>query len=381
MTICFISAQYLPTVGGVERYTYNLAKRVTAAGHRAIVVTSALPGLPQQETDPDGIEVFRFPAWLFMNGRFPVPKPGAALKKALAPVWEAKIDLCLINTRFYVSSLYAARECKKRKIPAIVVDHSTGHLPMGNALLNAAGAFYEHLAAGYLRCCPVRFYGVSQAVCRWLSHFGIQAQGTLYNAVEPSAVRALADAPDRVDWRAKLGLAPDTRLIVSLGRLIPEKGVPQLIEAFRLAKPENAALLVAGDGPLLAQLQKDCPDGVYLLGSTPYAQAMQLLRQAQLYCLPTYYAEGFPTTFLEAAACGCPILTTRTGGSDELLPDESYGIQLESPDPEKLAAALSAALENEVWRMQAAEKTAQRLEENFTWAAVSRHLLEIAQDI
>ena len=40
MTICYFSAQYLPTVGGVERYTWNLARRTVAAGHRAIVVTS-----------------------------------------------------------------------------------------------------------------------------------------------------------------------------------------------------------------------------------------------------------------------------------------------------------------------------------------------------
>lgn len=43
MTICYFSAQYLPTVGGVERYTWNLARCTVAAGHRAIVVTSALP--------------------------------------------------------------------------------------------------------------------------------------------------------------------------------------------------------------------------------------------------------------------------------------------------------------------------------------------------
>ena len=44
MTICFFSAQYLPTPGGVERYTWNLALRCVRSGGRAIVVTSALPG-------------------------------------------------------------------------------------------------------------------------------------------------------------------------------------------------------------------------------------------------------------------------------------------------------------------------------------------------
>ena len=51
MTILYFSAQYLPTVGGVERYTWNLALRTVRAGHRAVVVTSALPGLPVHETD------------------------------------------------------------------------------------------------------------------------------------------------------------------------------------------------------------------------------------------------------------------------------------------------------------------------------------------
>ena len=46
MTFCFFTAQYLPTPGGVERYTWNLARRCVADGHRALIVTSALPGLP-----------------------------------------------------------------------------------------------------------------------------------------------------------------------------------------------------------------------------------------------------------------------------------------------------------------------------------------------
>ena len=59
MVICFFSTQYLPTPGGVERYTWNLARRCAAAGHRALVVTASLPGLPARERDADGIEIYR----------------------------------------------------------------------------------------------------------------------------------------------------------------------------------------------------------------------------------------------------------------------------------------------------------------------------------
>ena len=71
MTILFFSAQYLPTVGGVERYTWNLALRAAKEGYRAVVVTSALPGLPARESDENHIEVRRLPVWPVMKGWFP----------------------------------------------------------------------------------------------------------------------------------------------------------------------------------------------------------------------------------------------------------------------------------------------------------------------
>lgn len=379
MTICFFSAQYLPTVGGVERYTYNLARQVVAAGHRALVVTSALPGLPNRETSPEGIEIHRLPALLPMNGRFPVPKPGSAFRRAAKAVWDEAPDFCVINARFYLNSLYAARQCKKRGIPAILIEHSTSHLQMGSAVLNLAGNLYEHFAAAFIHhYCP-RFFGVSQTVCEWLRHFGIQAEGTLYNSVEPDALLALADAPNAVNWRAKLDLSPETQLVAFVGRLIPEKGIDTLIEAFTRAAVPGSALVVAGDGPMMSELKTHCPDGVYLLGSVSYAETLQLLRQSQIYCLPTF-SEGFATTFLESAACGCPILTTPTGGSNELLPDDSYGRKLAQADPELFAEAIRAALLDSEWRRQAAQKTGERLRQQFTCDAVAQQLLRIAQD-
>ena len=98
MTICYFSAQYLPTVGGVERYTWNLARRTVAAGHRAIVVTSALPNLPEHEIDGDGIEIYRLPVWPVMNGRFPVIKPGARFHALTVQIWAQKLDFCVVQT-------------------------------------------------------------------------------------------------------------------------------------------------------------------------------------------------------------------------------------------------------------------------------------------
>ena len=77
MKFIIFSAQYLPTVGGVERYTNSLAKELIKNGHSVTVVTSALENVPMEETDTDGIHIFRLPCLMLMNGRFPVIKPSA----------------------------------------------------------------------------------------------------------------------------------------------------------------------------------------------------------------------------------------------------------------------------------------------------------------
>ena len=381
MTICFFSAQYLPTVGGVERYTWNLAKRTAAAGHHAIVVTSALPGLPQHETDPDGIEIFRLPVFPLMGGRFPVLKPGKTLSTLSRGLWSLPMDLCVVQTRMYAQSVWAARKAHRRGIKTIVIDHSTGYMPVGGGAVGLAGRLYERAACALIRRTKPAFYGVSSAVCRWLKTFKITPAGTLPNAVDPAALAAeLAAAPAK-DWRQALHLSPATRLVAYVGRLIPEKGAGELAEAMaglQMAGGVPAALAIAGDGPMRTALQAAAPDNVFCLGSLPYTETLQLLAQADLYCLPTRYAEGFPTTLLEAAACHCPIVCSRTAGTEELLPGPGYGLLLDSTNAPAIRAALTAMLADDAARERCAGAAYQNLCAHFTWDAVFAKILDIA---
>lgn len=378
MTICYFSAQYLPTVGGVERYTWNLARKTVAAGHRAIVVTSALPGLPDRETDADGIEIFRLPVWPVMKGRFPVLRPGKVFGSLTRELWAQNIDFCVIQTRMYVQSVWAARAAHRRGIPALVIDHSTGYMPMGSGVLGAAGRLYEQLACRMVRGTGVPFYGVSAAACRWLTTFGIEAAGTLPNAVDPDLLRQEARAPDAVNWRERLGLGNE-KIVAFAGRLIPEKGAVLLARA--VAEIPGAVLLAAGSGPQQAELEAL---GARALGPLPHVQVVQLLDQADLYCLPTRYAEGFPTTLLEAAACGCPIVCTRTAGTGELLPGPEYGTVLPGDpagvDVAALRAALMETLDHPELAQARAEAARRNLCEHFTWDAVFAKIMEIIKE-
>ena len=372
MTILFFSAQYLPTVGGVERYTWNLARRAAADGHRAVVVTSALPGLPGRQTDADGIQIRRLPVWPVMKGRFPVVRPGALCSRAWRDLWDPRPDFCVIQTRMYPQSVFAARAAKAHGVRALVIDHSTGYMPVGGGAVGLAGRLYEHGACALVKKAVPEFYGVSAAVCRWLGTFGIQAAGCLPNAVDPAALAAEA-ADDPLDWRAHLGLPPQQKLVAFVGRLIPEKGAAALAQAAR-GLP-GVTVVAAGDGPQREELQRL---GAATPGALEHRRVVQLLCQADAYCLPTRYAEGFPTTLLEAAACGCPILCTPTAGTEELLPDPDHGLLLPDATPEAIAAGLQALLDDPAAARRRAANARARLEGRFTWDAVYAKLMDIA---
>lgn len=374
----FFSAQYLPTAGGVERYTNSLARRLTALGNSVTVVTSALPGLAEHEVDGDGIEIFRFPSYLLMNGRLPVLRFGKAFRRMEQTLWSRKFDHCVINTYFYPLSMYAASRCRREGIPSLIINHGSAWLMTGSAPVRLAGQIYERLAVRVCRRYCKRFFGVSEAARQWMDTFSVPTEGIITNAIDPDDVVAKI-APD-VCWRQALGLPEEAKVIAFVGRMFPEKGVDQMIgamSAIRRVHPD-ACLLMAGGGPLYEKYREEAPEGVYLLGGQPYGAVLALLKQADIFCLPSR-SEGFACTVLEAAAAGCPIITTATGGSPQLLMDERHGILLESMEPEAVSAACIRALDDPEWRLTAAGLTEKRLRENYTWDAAVRQLLQAVE--
>lgn len=378
MRFLFFSAQYLPTIGGVERYTQNLAQTLQSMGHQATIVTSALPNLPHTETTPEGLRLYRLPARLLLNGRFPAPRHNKLFKQLAAQLWGGSYDFAIINTRFYLLSLWAAKQCHKRGIPAIVLEHGTKHLSLDSPLLDYCANLYEHAVMRRVRrWCP-RFYGVSAACAHWLTHFGVQAEGVLYNAVNPEELRALSEQSS-VHFRSRFGISGTAPLICYSGRFIREKGIGELEQAFctlRQTLPE-AVLIMAGDGPELAAMQARQAPHIFFTGPLPYADNLALLAQADVFCLPSY-SEGFSTIILEAAALGSCIITTPTGGSPELISDGESGILLKNHTSATITAALHTALQNTAWRKQAGKAAAQAVAAKFTWPLTAQKLLTIA---
>lgn len=371
-TICIFSAQYLPHMGGVERYTYNIAKECLKRGYRVIVVTSANSKLDAISVE-EGIKVYRLPSYQLMNGRLPILKHNNQTKQLFNALKQEQIDFCMVNTRFYFLSLAGMKFAYKNHIPLITVEHGTAYLTFNNAFLDFIERKYERAITRKGKKYCQHYYAVSEFSKQWLKEFDIKGEGVLYNSINPDDYKDII-----VDSSKK----PDGVTITYTGRMVPEKGVSVLLEAFAMLrkKYENIYLILVGEGPLETQIKQYNDDHIHYLGRKENREVIKILKNTDIFCLPSR-SEGFSTSILEAAYSQCCIITTARGGSKELITDSNYGIIIKNNDIHLVYDALEKAITDEKYRQEAAQNVYERVISHFTWIQCVDELEKIMNNI
>lgn len=374
-SFCLFCANYLPNLGGVERYVYNLAKQLIKKGHDVTVVTSNVFGLVSYEKSEEGIEVYRMPCYNIMAGRYPILKKNAEFKRLDEELSKKHFDIAVINARFYVHSVYAAKFAHRNNIPMLTIEHGSSHLSVDNKFLDFFGEIYEHILTGVLKKYCKDYYGVSQAACDWSGHFGIKSKGTLYNAIDIENIENLSENPV-CSYRKENDIPDDAVVITYTGRLVKEKGSYELSCAFDRLDNEDAYLLIAGDGEQydkITELTKK-NNRIILLGKIDFAHIVALLKESDIFCLPTVYPEGLPTSILEAVALKNFVITTTVGGAKELVTDDSKGILLSCNNVEEIETALNKTVADKDMRDKAVENCYNSLLQSFTWEKTAEKL-------
>lgn len=369
-TICIFSAQYLPHLGGVERYTYNLARYLRRKGDKVVIVTSNIQNLDAYEI-MEGIEVFRLPCMSLLDGRYPVLKCNYKFWKIHQQLLSRKFDLILVNTRFYLHSVYGAILAKLMKTKCIMIDHGTGHLSVHNKFGNIVSELVEHTITKIDKFLCKDFYGVSIASTKWLQHFHIQAKGVLYNAVDLEKIEEIKNKKMR-NFRSEYNIPKEAYIVAFTGRLLKEKGIWQLIHAVQEMRNEgiNLYLLIAGEGDEKEEIKNTITPETILLGRLKFEDVVGLLMQSDIFCLPSD-SEGFSTSVLEAAVCNCFVITTENGGSKELISSSEYGKIIPDNKIETIKEALSSSLLAPDYRKRATIHAYDKVKNNFTWDIIS----------
>ena len=181
--------------------------------------------------------------------------------------------------------------------------------------------------------------------------------------VVPNPAPELPEHPTRDEARATLGI--DGFALGVAGRLTAQKALGDTLEA--LARVPDVALLVLGDGPERADLERRAgelglADRVRFLGAGTRDDVIALFRAVDAALLTSAW-ENLPHTLLEALATGTPVIATAVGGIPEVVRDEENGLLVPPRDIAAIASAIDRLVHDDALRASLAAAAAPSVEE------------------
>ncbi|HEY1115928.1 MAG TPA: glycosyltransferase, partial [Chitinophagaceae bacterium] len=393
--IAFISehASPLAVLGGVDSggqnvYVAELARFLAKAGYKVDVFTRwDDEGVPQVVHWLPNVRVVHVKAgpvhYLPKEELFPFMTEFR--KEMMRFMEEEEVYYDLAHANFWMSALVAMELKQIMELPYVVTFHALGHVrriyqkeqdkfPPERVLVEEEAARW---ADQVLAECPqdkedlMTYYGVDPAKIT-IVPCGFDP-GELY-PVNPSFARSI------------LGLDQRECILLQLGRMVPRKGVDNVVKALPLLRNtfhKIRLLIVGGESDLpdpvaspeigrLQQLVQDCgvADSVTFTGRRGRNLLKYYYSAAHLFITTPWY-EPFGITPLEAMACGTPVIGSNVGGIKYSVEDGQTGYLVPPNDPFALAEKVELLLENPVLHRKMKANAIKRVNALFTWQKVA----------
>jgi phosphatidylinositol alpha-1,6-mannosyltransferase len=363
-----LSQDFPPTLGGIQTYALELARRFARTTEDFLMVAPGGDATATCDRNLD-FEVRRLG---------PSPELLPAVGMAVVPwiVRRRRFDRVLY-CQWQTGVISAFGPMRGPRARYAVAAHGNELLLAPAARLPTAQRAYDGLRARVLR-------GAQRILC--VSHFTADLARragapperirVVPNGTDPERFRPL----DATPLRRALGLE-GRRVLLSIGRLTPRKGFDTVIEALPevLAGAPDVAYVLAGEGEDRGRLEalareRGVADRVRFLGRIDGAQVALHYNLAEVFVTPSRQegpsVEGFGIVFLEANACGKPVIGARSGGVSEAILDGETGLLVEPNDRRGLASAVLRLLGDPALGRRLGERGRQRVLAEGSWDAV-----------
>ncbi len=178
------------------------------------------------------------------------------------------------------------------------------------------------------------------------------------------------------------GVARRPFRIATAGRLTPEKGMAEVVEAFARIQTDwpEASLCVMGEGPQRAALERRVQErglrGVEFTGHLAHSEVFRRLAEAEVFLFLSR-EEHLPNAVKEAMAAGCACVVSRTWGIEELVQDGETGCVVAVGDVVGAAAAVGRLWREPAWRARLVARARAHLERHFDAARSMRRYVEV----
>ena len=340
--ILLVTNDFGPRTGGIETFVIGLLERIS--GHEVIVFTSQQGDTKDYDNnwlEKFGVTVVRDKSKILL----PTMRVTNAAK---ALVKDKKIEVVVFGAAAPLGLMaQSLRKSGVKKIIALTHGHEVWWakiFPFSFAM-KKIGSSVDHLT----------FLGdfTRSAIAKALDEKSANAMVKIAPGIDTTHFIPRSDG---VEIRSQLGLA-EKKIIISVGRLVHRKGQDKLIEALPdvLQKIPHAHLLLVGEGPYRKHLEKlvqkfSLSKNVTFVGRILYDKLPIYLSAADLFAMPSrsrffgLEVEGLGIVYLEASACGIPVVAGKSGGAPDAVLEGVTGVCVDGTDVSDIAMAVTDIL-------------------------------------
>lgn len=299
-------------------------------------------------------KAFRYSKWMFvrtgkllqeLTDRHWIPYRWLAVLfclKAIKKLKKEQFDCIVIQNEL------ASGRFLKKLIPGRYIYHSHNDTLKASAVKDAA----------FLRECEKVIMISGFLENQWRKKAGLTNMQKVSNGIDLSVFdREKCLAAGR-KLRKQYGIGDQEIVVVFAGRLVPDKGIGELLQAMRLLRGKNVRLMVLGASLFegssenayvrrLRKLSEPCRDRIIFTGYIPHDRMPEYYAMADIGCVPSVWEEPFGLTAVEQMAMGLPMVATDSGALPEII-DESCGylVTRDSKLSRRLAGCIRALAED-----------------------------------
>ena len=383
MKICDLTQFYSPLSGGVKRYVHekiNYIQNASEDNEHVLII----PGAKTEVIEDKRSRIYSIHSPLLSR----TSRYRALLNlRAVENIFERERPDIIESGDPYQVSWKAIASGHALRIPVVGFYHS--HFP--EAYLRSAEKYLGQTATEVVMDAARRYvcklynqfevtFVPSLRLAKLLEEWGVENVRGVNLGVNTEVFCPEPD--DAMSTRDSLGITPEQKLLLYIGRLAQEKNTQTLFCGYGILAerdPGRFHLLVIGDGAQREQLRRlrDEIGGVtWIPYCTESAQLARYYRAADLFVHPGIQ-ETFGFVALESQACGTPVVGIRGSYMDRIIFHEQ-GSWADENSPEALAEAIEEFSEN---KLQKPGQIASRVEERYGWTNVFQHLFGIYREV